>query len=132
MKNIIFALIILSSLSACQKSLKETTKADSKWVLSEWPGKIIPTKAQATLNITEGNKIGGKAFCNVYGGAAVFNGNALKFSQLFSTKMYCEELAKAEDQFMTDLESVNIGKLSGGKLYLLKDEQTIMVFSKAE
>lgn len=132
MKNLILALILLTSLSACQKNLKEATKADSKWVLTEWPGKTIPAKAQATLNISEGNKINGKSFCNGYGGNAVFNGNALKFSQMIGTKMYCEEVGDAENKFLADLEVANAGKLSGGKLYLLKDEQVLMIFSKSK
>jgi len=132
MKNIFFAFLFLIGLSSCSKDLDMAVKTNSKWVLSEWPGKLLPATAQATLNINGGNKIGGKSFCNSYGGNASFNGNAIQFSQLFSTKMYCNEVADAETKFIADLETVNSGKVDGGKLWLMKDGKVVMVFSKAE
>jgi heat shock protein HslJ len=132
MKNIFLALIFIIGLSSCTKELDTATKTNSKWVLTEWPGKTIPTTAQATLNINEGNKIGGKAFCNTYGGIASFNGNSVQFSQIFSTKMFCSEVAEAEAKFTADLQSVTSGKVSGGKLSLMKDGQILMIFTKAE
>lgn len=130
MKNICFALVLVIGLIACSKDLDMAVKTNSKWVLSEWPGKTIPANAQATLNISDGNKIGGKSFCNTYGGNASFNGNALQFSQIFGTKMYCNEVADAEVKFIADLEAVNAGKVDGGKLTLMKDGLVLMVFSK--
>ncbi len=124
MKTLLFAFVIIIGLNSCTN--------DSKWVLTEWPGKSLPTTAQATLNINDGNKIGGKSFCNSYGGNATFNGNAIQFSQIFGTKMYCNELADAEIKFTSDLEAVNSGKVDGGKLSLMKDGVVLMVFSKAE
>lgn len=132
MKNILFALTLIVGLSSCAKDLDMAIKTNSKWVLTEWPGKSLPTSAQATLNISDGNKIGGKSFCNTYGGTASFNGNALQFSQIFGTKMYCNEVADAETKFTADLEAVNSGKVDGNKLSLMKDGVVVMVFNKAE
>ena len=132
MKNIFYAFLVIVGLSSCTKELDTAAKSNSKWVLVAWPGKALPTTAQATLNISEGNRIGGKAFCNTYGGNASFNGNSIQFSQFFSTKMYCNELSEAEAKFTADLESVNAGKVSGGKLSLMKDGQVLMVFSRAQ
>ena len=131
MKNICFAFVLVIALISCSKDLDMAIKTNSKWVLSEWPGKTIPTNAQATLNISDGNKIGGKSFCNSYGGNASFNGNALQFSQIFGTEMYCTEVADAEVKFIADLGAVNAGKVDGGKLSLMKDGIVLMVFSKA-
>lgn len=132
MKSFVFALALIIGLSSCSKDLDTAVKNSSKWVLSEWPEHSLPTAAKATLNINDGNKIGGKSFCNTYGGTAVFNGNALKFSQIFGTKMYCDQVASAEDQYLKDLELVNSGRLEGGKLTLMKDGKPILIFSKAE
>lgn len=132
MKNILFALVLILGLSSCAKDLDTAIKTNSKWILTEWPGKSLPTSAQATLNINDGNKIGGKSFCNSYGGTASFNGNALQFSQIFGTKMYCNEIADAEVKFLSDLEAVNSGKVDGDKLSLLKDGVVVMVFSKTD
>ncbi|RYG22055.1 MAG: META domain-containing protein [Chitinophagaceae bacterium] len=132
MKNIFFVTLLFIGLSSCSRDLDMAVKANSKWILTEWPGKVIPANAQATLNITDGQKIGGKSFCNTYGGNAAFNGNALQFTQIFGTKMYCAEVADAEIKFLDDLQAVNSGKLEGNKLTLMKDAVTLMVFKKAE
>ena len=132
MKNILFALGFILGISSCSQDLDMKVKKSSKWVLTDWPGKSLPSTAKATLNINDGNKIGGKSFCNTYGGTATFNGNALQFSQIFGTKMYCNEVADAEIKFTADLEAVNSGKVDGGKLFLMKDGTVLMIFSKAE
>jgi len=132
MKKIIIALFVVFALQACTKDLKLITEKDTKWELSEWPGKTLPTAAKATLNISGGNKIGGKSFCNSYGGSAVINGNAIQFSKIFGTKMYCEAVGDAENKYYADLEKVTAGKVSGGKLYLYKDETLLLVFSRTE
>ena len=133
MKKLILALLIAFSLQACNSNLQmATTKADTKWVLTEWPGKTLPTTAKATLNITSGNKITGKSFCNGFGGNAVINGNAVKFSELIGTKMYCQEVGEAENKYLADLQNVDAGTISGGKLRLMKNGSLVMVFSKAE
>ncbi|RYF16918.1 MAG: META domain-containing protein [Flavobacteriales bacterium] len=132
MKKIMIALLVVLALQACTKDLKLITEKDTKWELSEWPGKTLPTAAKATLNISGGNKIGGKSFCNSYGGNAVINGNAIQFSKIFRTKMYCEAVGDAENKYYADLEKVTAGKVSGNKLYLYKDETLLLVFSKTE
>lgn len=133
MKRLILGFIIAFSLQACTSNLQMATqKAETKWVLTEWPGKTLPAQAKATLNITSGNKIAGKSFCNGYGGNAVINGNAVKFSQVFSTKMYCQEVADAEIKYLADLQNVDAGTISGGKLKLITGGNLVMVFSKAE
>lgn len=132
MRKLILILFVALALQACTKDLKMMTTQDTKWVLTEWPGKTLPTQAQATLNITGGNRIGGKSFCNTYGGNAVINGNAIKFSKIFGTKMFCEAVGQAENNYYADLEKVTAGKVSGKKLYLYANETLMLVFTKAE
>ncbi|MFN0290539.1 META domain-containing protein [Pedobacter helvus] len=132
MKRIIFALLVTLTLQACTKDLSLIKQNDTKWVLTRWPGKILPTTAEATLNITEGSKIGGKSFCNTYGGNAVINGNAIQFSKIFGTKMYCEAVGDAENKYYADLEKVTAGKVSGNRLYLYQNETLLMAFLKTE
>ncbi len=119
MRNIFLALMLVVGLASCSKDLDMAVKTNSKWVLTEWPGKTLPSTAQATLNINDGNKIGGKSFCNTYGGTATFNGNALQFSQIFGTKMFCNEVADADAKYIDDLQSVNSGNVEWGKLRLM-------------
>lgn len=134
MKRLIFALSAVALfLSSCSKTLQTSVqKSDTKWVLTRWAKHVLPTKAVATLNITNGNKIGGKSFCNTYGGNVTINGNALKIGHIMATKMYCNDVGEAENKFLFDLQHVNAGTISGGRLRLMKEGEVIMVFSKAE
>lgn len=132
MKKIIFALFVVFALQACTKDLTLIKQKDTKWELTRWPGKTLPAKAKATLNITNGSKIGGKSFCNSYGGNAVINGNAIQFSKIFGTQMYCEPFAKAEHAYYADLEKVTAGKVSGNRLYLYQNETLLLVFTRVE
>lgn len=130
MKKLIMILFAVVAMQACTKDLRLIKQQDTKWELSEWPGKTLPTTAKATLNITSASKVGGRSFCNTYGGEAVINGHAIRFSRMFSTKMYCEAVSDAEVKYQTDLEKVTAGKISGNKLYLYRNETLLMVFSK--
>lgn len=130
MKKLILVLFVAFTLQACTKDLRLVKQQDTKWELSDWPGKTLPATAKATLNISEGSKIGGKSFCNTYGGNAVINGNAIRFSKIFGTKMYCEAVGDAENKYYADLEKVTAGKVSGNKLYLYQNETLLMVFTK--
>jgi len=132
MKKIILALFVVFALQACTKDLTLIKQKDTKWELTRWPGKTLPTKVKATLNITNGSKIGGKSFCNSYGGNAVINGNAIQFSKIFGTQMYCEPVAKAEHTYYADLERVTAGKVSGNRLYLYQNETLLLVFTRVE
>lgn len=132
MKKVLLALFVVLLLQACTKDLSLMKQQDTKWELARWPGKTLPTAAKATLNISGGNKIGGKSFCNTYGGSAVINGNAIQFSKIFGTKMYCEAVADAENKYYADLEKVTAGNISGKRLYLYQNETLLMVFVKTE
>jgi heat shock protein HslJ len=128
MKKIILLLTAFFAFQSCSQSINPSTISETKWVLSEWTGRTLPTKAQATMNFDGDNKIGGKSFCNSYGGAVTINDNAIKFDQIFSTKMYCDEVSEAENNYLSDLQSVNQAKKNGDKLLLLKDGKLVMVF----
>ncbi|RWU05424.1 META domain-containing protein [Pedobacter chitinilyticus] len=132
MKKLMMAFFVVFTLQACTKDLSLIKQEDTKWELAKWPGKTLPTTAKATLNITGGNKIGGKSFCNTYGGNAVINGNAIQFSKIFGTQMYCEPVGDAEKKYYADLEKVTAGKVSGSKLFLYQNETLLLVFSKVE
>lgn len=132
MKRIILGLFLAFTLQSCSDKLTINNLTNTKWVLSEWPGKTLPTVAQATLNFDTEGRIGGKSFCNGYGGNTTFENGHLKFSQIFGTKMYCEEVGQAETKYTEDLGLVNTAKIVDGKLQLLKDSQIVMIFNKAE
>lgn len=130
MRKLIVALLTVFILQSCTKELGTVALKDTKWELTAWPGKTLPTESKATLNINGGNKIAGKSFCNSYGGSAVINGNAVKFSKIFSTKMYCAAVGNLENSFHEDLTKVSAGKVVGSKLYFYHDGVLLMTFTK--
>ncbi len=132
MKKLLLTLMIAIALQACSSKLDLNAINNSKWVLSEWPGRTLPVNAQATLNFDAERKIGGKSFCNSYGGMSTITSESAKFEQIFSTKMFCSEFSDAENKFQADLLTINSIKVEGNKLKLLKDGQLVMAFDKGE
>lgn len=133
MKKIFFGLILVFATQACSEKLAYNSVAGTKWVLSEWPEKTMPsTTKKALLNFGGDNKISGKSFCNGFGGSATISGNTIKFSELIGTMMFCEDVGEAEKNYLDDLKSVTSFKVENGKLHLYKDGAPAMVFIKTE
>lgn len=133
MKKILLGLMLIFTLQACSEKLSMETINNTKWVLSEWPGQIMPTTTKkATLNFEADNRVSGKSFCNGFGGMVTINGNTIKFGELMGTMMYCDDVGEAEGKYTEGLRATNSFKIIDGKLQLLKDGQLLMVFSKAE
>ena len=132
MRNLIVALFAVFTLQACTTDLTSVANKDSKWELTEFPGKTLPADSKATLNITGGNKINGKSFCNSYGGNAVINGSAIQFSNTFATKMYCAEVGNLENDYLAAINKVNAGKISGNKLNLYNNGVLLLVYTKVQ
>ena len=132
MRILIVALFAVFTLQACTTDLTSVANKDSKWELTEFPGKTLPTSSKATLNITDGKKINGNSFCNSYGGNAVINGSAIQFTNTFATKMYCAEVGNLENDYLAAINKVNAGKISGNKLHLYNNGQLLLVFSKVQ
>ncbi|MBB2146065.1 META domain-containing protein [Pedobacter sp. LMG 31464] len=133
MKRIFLGFILVIAMQACSEKLGMNNVANSKWVLSEWPGQIMPnTTKKATLNFDTDNKVSGKSFCNGFGGMVTIDGDKIKFSELIGTMMYCEDVGQAEGKYTEGLRTANSFKIVSGKLQLLKDGQLAMVFTKTE
>lgn len=82
----------------------------------------LPAKP-ITLNIVK-DKIGGNGGCNSYGGSFSQTGKTVKFSDIFSTKMWCEDSSPTESKYFAALEkSVN---------FELKDDELILTDAKKE
>lgn len=100
-----------------------------KWQLVSMKrdGKSLPLIGKAiTLNIDK-NKIGGNGGCNSYGGSFSQKGKEVTFSDIFSTKMWCDNSPTENLYFQTLEESVNY-ELKNGQLILTdeKKENTLV------
>ncbi|TCC93981.1 META domain-containing protein [Pedobacter frigiditerrae] len=130
MKNLFFGIIILLSFQSCLTRFDVNAFTKNRWILRTWTGnKILPEKA-ASLKFEANNKISGKAFCNSYGGSVDITPLSIKFYQIFSTKMYCEELSEYESKFLKELQKIDSAKIFSGKLFLYAKGIRIMTFSE--
>lgn len=132
MKRLFLGLILVIALQACSKKVTTGSVASTKWTLSEWTGQTLPSKEKATLNFGADNQIGGRSFCNTFGGKTTITGNTIKIEEIFGTMMFCESVAQAEKNYTDGLKEVNSFKIVDGKLQLLKDDKVMMVFTKGE
>ena len=132
MKKLIFLLFVVSALQSCSDKMTADSVKNTKWLLSEWPSQTLPIGKEATLTFDAENKVGGKSFCNGYGGNALIQGSAVKFDQLFGTMMFCEEIGQAEKIYLDGLKATTSFKIANGKLHLFNNGQLIMVFTKTE
>ncbi|RYE42564.1 MAG: META domain-containing protein, partial [Sphingobacteriales bacterium] len=90
----------------------------------------IPAAANATAAFKEDGSVSGKSFCNGFGGSYTLQGDSLKFGPLMGTKMYCEQVGSAETNFLNDMALVNRVAIKSGKLHLMQDSKTLLIFSK--
>jgi len=92
------------------------------------------------LNITfdeTSNKITGFAGCNSFFGSYSVDNNTISFSNMASSKKYCQETMAIEDQFLKSLNSVDsfsisdsMISLSGKDTVLIKGSNTIITAGK--
>lgn len=64
--------------------------------------------------------ISGNGGCNNIGGKIKVLNEQIKFENIFSTKMFCENMSQ-EDLFLENLSKANKYKIVGGELFILGD-----------
>jgi len=73
------------------------------------------------------NKVSGFSRCNQYFGTYKTDGNSIVFSQIGSTKKYCQsEANKIEQKFLKALSKVNMFSLQENNLSLHVDKETLI------
>lgn len=130
MKNLIICGMLICLFSACLEKIDTSKINNTKWELSELPGMTLPANGKATLNFGDSLQVGGKSFCNSYGGKVEVVDNKLAFKNIFGTKMFCEQTDAAERSYLSALNQVNGAKIDNDMLYLLSDNKTLLVFKK--
>lgn len=124
---IVVAGLLLKKESEPQPSLYET-----KWHLKKIQGDTgmqdVNTRAFIQFN-EEKKSAGGNGSCNSFGSTAVVNGKTVSFSNIFSTKMYCEGVQQTEDLFFNNLGKVTRYEIRGNNLSLYSEDSLLLEFS---
>ena len=103
------------------------TGIDGVWLLTDYvsvDGTNFTVPSAVTPNIRfDGNAASGQAGCNSFNAIAIIDGNSLKFDQVSSTKLACEDpMATVEDAFMQALNLSTTYTVTGDQLVITNPE----------
>ncbi len=105
---------------------------NTKWLLKKiyMEGEMQEIKAKRAFIKFDKEKqsAGGNGSCNSFGGSAIVNSDSLTFGNLFSTKMYCNDVQATEDNFFISLSKVNRFMIKDKTLLLLHGEDVLLEF----
>lgn len=91
--------------------------------------KNLPDNLSITFDDTS-KKVSGFTGCNRFFGTYTTDSNSIKFSELASTKMYCENVMDVENNYLKTLAQVNAFSLKANEIYLKNDTAILIEASK--
>ena len=104
---------------------------DTKWSLkkihTETGIQDVQTKAFIKFN-EEKKSAGGNGSCNTFGSSSSVRNNQVSFKNIFSTKMYCEDVQQTENVFLNQLGKVNRFEIKNKMLFLYNDKDLLLEF----
>ncbi len=136
MKQLIYLLgiiVLASSFRECKSSSESKTQLYKyKWWLKTLHAAGATeqvTQQKAFIRFDEAKKsAGGNGGCNVFGSTLSVSKGKLGITQLFSTKMYCEQFQRMENQFLALLGTVTRYEAKDSHLSLYKDNELVLEF----
>jgi len=140
MKQLYFICVAILMITISCKSAKETMKTTTPLFNTKWSLKKIytdgkeetaNTKAFIRLDKEKGSA-GGNGSCNSFGSTTIINSNEVSFKNIFSTKMYCEQVQSIENKFLVSLEKVTRYEIKDESLLLYNDKNLLLEFFAAE
>lgn len=137
----LLALLACVALVACysaggvspEGSLPAASLVGREWRLVELNGRPAGSGAggrAATLRL-DGERAGGFAGCNTFGGGYRLDGSSLVISTLASTRMACEQGMELEREYLTALEAVRSWRMTPQGLELLGERGVLARFAAA-
>ena len=125
MKHIALSLLLFVTLSAnkCKNDAGAggASLLDTKWVIQSLGGEALTMpegREQPWLQLA-GDQLKGFGGCNQLMGGYKMDGSKVSFSNIGSTKMYCEGIQPTESAIMKMLGRVDSYKMDGGVLKLM-------------
>ena len=140
MKQLYFICVAILMITTSCKSAKETMKTttplfNTKWSLkkiySDGKGESVNSKAFIRFDKEKGSA-GGNGSCNSFGSTAIINSNEVSLKNIFSTKMYCEQVQLIENKFLGSLEKVTRHEIKDKSLLLYSDKNLLLEFAVTE
>ena len=136
MKQLYFTCIAFILLTTSCTSAKETMEQPIPLYTTKWSLKkiyihgkeeTVNTKAFIRFDKEKGSA-GGNGSCNSFGSTATINGNEVSFKNVFSTKMYCEQVQPIENKFLGSLEKITRYEIRDKVLLFYNNQEKMLEF----
>ena len=140
MKQLVFICIAILILAGSCKSAKENMQVTTPLYNTKWSLKkiyinnkeeVVHTKAFIRFDKEKGTA-GGNGSCNSFGSNAVVSSNEVSFKNIFSTKMYCEQVQQIENKYLGHLGKITRYEIRATNLLLYNDKELMLEFSAEE
>ncbi|MEO7923091.1 MAG: META domain-containing protein [Chitinophagaceae bacterium] len=130
MRFLFIFLLAFASLDCSPKLSPDRSWGNQRWVLVEMKGVPVQQSggrrdAFISFDVRE-KKITGNGGCNQLSGNYLLNKNEIRFSEVISTKMSCEDIA-FENTFLSVLGSIDHFEMNGNDIYLKKKRETLLI-----
>ena len=99
-----------------------------EWKLTRISGANVGDSKAFIVFDERKNSIGGNGGCNTFGGQMTMNGTKIKFSQVFSTKMFCAQGSEIESKFLGNLEKITEYSIIENHLSLKSGDVVLLEF----
>jgi heat shock protein HslJ len=139
MKQLYFILAAIIMLTGSCKSAKESMHVSTPLYDTKWALKKIYTNKEEVVNTKafirfdkEKNSAGGNGSCNSFGSTATISANEVSFKNIFSTKMYCEQVQQVENKYFGNLGKITRYEIKGKRLFLYNNAELMLEFSAEE
>jgi heat shock protein HslJ len=126
-------LMITISCKSTKEAMTTTTPLfNTKWSLKKIydSSKAEPVNTKAFIRFDqEKSSAGGNGSCNSFGSNATINGSEVSFKNIFSTKMYCEQVQQIENKYLGKLGKANRFEIKDKTLVLYNEKQKLLEFA---
>lgn len=110
---------------------KASSLYETKWSLK----KIYTTTGIEEVNTKafikfdkEKKSAGGNGSCNTFGSTTTIDKNEISFKNIFSTKMYCQEVQQTENAFFINLGKATRYEIDDNVFKLYNDKELLLEF----
>lgn len=125
-------ILLITSCTSAKETMEQpmplyNTKWSLKKIYTDDKEETVNTKAFIRFDKEKGSA-GGNGSCNSFGSSATINGNEVSFKNIFSTKMYCEQVQQVENSYFRKLEKVNRFEIKDKTLVLYHEKEKLLEF----
>jgi heat shock protein HslJ len=130
-KNLILGIVLAFAFSSCKSSFPDSKWTNKQWTVVEMLSLPVqtsnsPQDAHLIFNASE-KMVNGSGSCNrIFGPYEIGKKHSLKFGNLASTMMACQNQA-FENKLLETLRRVEFYQLSGGELWLKDNKKRVIL-----